>query len=404
MLNKLGFFREQIKTDDMTRHGLMMVAFSVLAGFFRYLYQLSMGIFLEAEQYGILFSLTSLLSIILIISMAISTTLAKFTSKLRAEGRLGGVNYLWHYSLKRAFLIGIAIFALLAGISPLISQFLNINNLFYPLILFSTILISLAYSTNTGVLQGLQRFLPLGSASALLAFLIVTLGALLVYAGFGIYGGLAAFPLSYIVVLLLTFFFLRNLSHIGNEQIAMVGIRSYAGLTLLAIFAVTMLTNVDVVLARHYLSAADAGNYSAISVLGRVALYAPLGVATAMFPKTSELFESGGDYQRILSRAILLVLLIAGGVVLIYWLFPQFIIQFLFGDKYPLIAPYLLTYGLAMALFALSSVLMRYFLSINQTKVAYLLLGVTVLQLVLIMFFHSSIAQLVNILLICSIL
>ena len=237
----------------------------------------------------------------------------------------------------------------------------------------------------------------------LLSFLTVAVGALLVYLGFGVEGGLAAFPLAYVVVLLLSFFFLRNLSRAGNERVAITGLGSYTGLTLLAILAITMLTNVDVVLAKHYLSTTDAGNYSAISVLGRVALYAPLGVATAMFPKTSELFERGGDYRRVFLKAMLIALLIAGGVVLVYGLFPQFITQFLFGNKYPLATPYLLTYGLAMALFALSFVTMRYFLSINQTKVAYSLLGAMLLQLALIALFHSSIAQLVNIMLICSI-
>lgn len=78
----------------MTKHSLIMVTFSILAGFFNYLYQLSMGILLTAEQYGILLSLTSFLVIILVFSQSITIAIAKFTSKLKAEGRMGGVNYL----------------------------------------------------------------------------------------------------------------------------------------------------------------------------------------------------------------------------------------------------------------------------------------------------------------------
>ena len=382
----------------------MMVTFGILGGFSNYLYQLSMGILLSPEQYGILFSLTSLLVIMLVFSQTITIAIAKFTSKLKAEGRLGGINYLWHLSLKRILLIGIAAFALLVALSPLISQFLNINNLLYPFILFSAMLVVLVLSVNWGAMQGLQRFLPLGSSQALASFLKVVLGALLVYLGLGIYGGLAAIPISFAVVLPLTFFLLRNLSRSGNERVPVIGLHSYAGLALIAIFSITMLTNVDVILARHYLSATDAGNYSAISVLGRIAFYAPIGVAAAMFPKTSALFESGGDYRGLFLEAMLLTVFIAGSVVLVYGLFPQPVTQFLFGGKYPLVAPDLFTYGLAMALFALSFVFMNYFLSLNQTKVAYSLLGVMLLQLILIALFHSSIVQLVNIMLICSIL
>lgn len=394
--------RLSIMTDEMTRHGLMMVTFSILGGFFSYLYHLSMGILLTPEQYGILFSLTSLLLIMMVFSQTTTITIAKFTSKLKADGRLGGINYLWHSSLKRMLLIGVAAFVLLVTLSPLISRFLHLDNLFYLVILFSSMLAVLALSVNWGTLQGLQRFLPLGSSQAVVGFLKLALGTLLVYLGFGIYGGLAAIPISFAVVLLFTIFSLRNLSRAGNERVAVAGLGSYAGFTLVAVFAITMLTNVDVILARHYLNATDAGTYSVISVLGRIAFYAPVGVAAAMFPKTSALFESGGDYQRLFLKAVLVAVLIAGGIALVYGLFPQLVTQFLFGGKYPLVAPYLFTYGLAMALFALSFLLMNYFLSLNQTKVAYPLLGVMLLQLALIALFHSSIAQLVNIMLMCG--
>lgn len=391
-------------TDEMTRHGLMMVTFGILSGFFNYLYQLSMGILLTVGQYGVLFSLTSLFVILLVFSQTITMATAKFTSKLKGESRLGGVNFLWRFFLKRILLISVAAFILLVALSPLISRFLNLDSLFHLIILFSAVLIIYLLSVNWGILQGLQRFWPLGSSQALAAFLRLALGSLLVYLGLGIGGGLAAIPISFAVVLLLTFFSLRTLSRAGNERVAVVGLDSYAGGILVAILAITMLTNVDVILAKHYLSATDAGNYSAISVLGRIAFYAPVGVAAAMFPKTSALFESGGDYRRLFLKAVLLAVLIAGGIALVYGLFPQLVTQFLFGSKYPLVAPYLFTYGLAMAFFALCFMSINYFLSLNQTKVAYPLLVVMLLQITLIALFHSSIAQLVNIMLICGIL
>lgn len=57
-----------------------------------------------------------------------------------------------------------------------------------------------------------------------------------------------------------------------------------------------------------------------------------------------------------------------------------------------------------MGLFSFSFLLMSYFLSLGQTKVAYPLCAVAFLQLVLIGAFHSDIALLVNIVLISSIL
>ena len=380
-----------------------MVTFSTLTAFFNYLYQLSMGILLGPEHFGILYSLNTMLVLISVFPQAIIITVAKFTSKLKAEGKLDGVNYLWRFSLQRAFIIGIAAFALLAGLSPLFSWFLNMDTNLYPIIVFSGVLIICPLAVNYGTMQGLQRFLPLGLSQALVGFLKVTIGSILVYLGMGIYGGLASIPISFAVVLLVAFFFLRDFRQCRSEAVPFSGVGSYTIFALLALFSITMLSNVDVVLVKHYLSAAEAGNYSAISVLGKIAYYAPLGVAVAMFPKSSEAFEKGRDYRRLFLKAMFLTLAIAGSVVLVYGLFPQFITQLLFGDKYPLAAPNLFLYGLAMALLAFCLLLMNYFLSLNQTKVAYPLLGAMLLQIVLIVFFHSSIAQVVTIMLISGI-
>ncbi len=395
--------RQRLQNDDMTRHSVLMVIFSVLAGFFTYLYQLLMGILLEPQQYGILFSLTSLLvMIIMVFSQAFSTTVAKFASGVRADGKSGHVQYLRHFFLRKGLLIGIVTFVLLTALSPLISRFLGIINPFYTLILFSSTLIVFVFAANQGILGGLQRFLLLGATMALQSFLHMAIGVLLVYLGFGIYGGLAAYSLSYLIVLPLSFLLLRKLLGTGREPVAISGVNAYAGHVLLSILAITVLTNIDAVLAKHYLTAVDASNYAAISVMGRIALYVPMGISAAMFPKTALLFESGGDHLRVFWKAIFLTLFLSGSVLLVYTLFSQVITGFLFGGKYPLLSEYLVTYSLAMAVFGFCTLNMRYLLSINRTGVSYALLMVMILQIALIAFFHDSISQMVDIMLISS--
>ncbi|MFH1639332.1 MAG: hypothetical protein ABIB93_03350 [Chloroflexota bacterium] len=101
---------------------------------------------------------------------------------------------------------------------------------------------------------------------------------------------------------------------------------------------------------------------------------------------------------------MLLACLISGSVLLAYGLFSNLIIRFLFGSKYPLAAVYLKTYSLSMALLGFSHIMMRYFLSINQTKVSYMLITVTIVQITLMTLFHASISQMVNIMFVTSIL
>ena len=82
--------------------------------------------------------------------------------------------------------------------------------------------------------------------------------------------------------------------------------------------------------------------------------------------------------------------------------FPEAIVSIFFGAKYPLVAPYLLKYTVAMAFFAIAFLLMNYFLSLNQTTISYLSLGAALAELGLIALFHADIAQIVNVMLISA--
>jgi O-antigen/teichoic acid export membrane protein len=401
MLNKLTLIKDKVMADDMNRHGTMMVAFGLIGAFFSYMYQLAMGWLLTPEDYGIVISLLALLVIVSVLGSTIETTVTKFVSK-ESVVKLGRANYLWKYFLKRTFLLGLAMFVVLALLSPLISRFLNIGNNWYPIILFLSLVLTFAVCANQGTLRGLQRFLPLGISGTLMAFSRLVIAVGLVYLGFKVSGALLSFALAAVIAFLVSTYFLRDLATVGNEKVKVSGVHSYTGLAFLALLAFVVLTNVDVILAKQYLSAVDAGNYSAISVMGKLAFFIPGGIAIAMFPKTSQLFESGGVHSAVLRKAMLFTLLLAGGMVIIYWLFPQFVVNILFLGKYPAAIPYLFKYGLAMAFFAVSSLLMFYFLSLNLTRVAYPFIAAVLLQLCLIILFHSSIGQIVNIMLICG--
>ena len=404
MSNRFIAIKDMIMTDAMTKHSIMMLAFSLLGILLNYIYQLAIGWLLTPEDYGIVISLLSLLVIFSVFSITIDTTITKFVSKESARNKLEKVHYLWRFALKRTFLLGLAIFIVLALLTPVISRFLNSGNNWYPIILFFSLVLTFALQANFGTLRGLQRFWELGISGSLLVFLKLIIATVLIYMGFRVSGALLALTLSCVIVFFLSTYFLRDLFTAGSEKVKVSGVRSYTGFTFLVLLAFTMLTNVDVILAKHYLSAVDAGNYSAISVMGKVPFFVPGAIAIVMFPKTSQLFEMGGAHSSVLRKAMLLTSLLAGGVVIIYGVFPQFIINVLFLGKYSTTSPYLFRYGLAMAFFAVSNLLIFYFLSLNRTMVAYPLLGAMLVQVILIVLFHNNIDQIVSIMLLSSVI
>jgi len=381
---------------NLEKHSAIMLFSTLAASFFNYLYQVSMGRLLSPGDYGILYSLLSLLYIISVGGGAIQTSIARYTSKLKVHGKQGEIRYLWEFSTSRTILLGIASFLLLILFSSPISQFLNIDNGLYLISLAFFFIFGFTVSVNWGMLIGLQKFLAFGSTNALWSFLKLTLGILLILLGWGVYGGLLSLSIANIIVLVITFLFIRSLLTSKPKKFELGGIYSYSSLALLAVFSFTTMTYVDVILAKHYLTPELAGQFSALSVLGKIIFFVPGGIALAMFPKTSEDFERNGRHRSILLKALLYTALIAGSVTLLYLFFPSLIEWVMFGGKYPMIVPYMFEYGAAMLLFSVVALLVNYFLSIHKTKVAYLISFALIVELMLLSTFHSGIADITH--------
>ena len=99
-------------------------------------------------------------------------------------------------------------------------------------------------------------------------------------------------------------------------------------------------------------------------------------------------------------KALALTCVVGVAVVAVYALFPGFFRDVILGGKYQLPAHGLVKYGLAMFGFALSSLIMNYALSMNKTAVALPLVLAAALEIVLIAVNHSSVDQIVNVMLV----
>ncbi len=77
-------------------------------------------------------------------------------------------------------------------------------------------------------------------------------------------------------------------------------------------------------------------------------------------------------------------------------LFPETIVQLLFGESYLEISSLLWKYSLATSLFAVSNIFAYYFLSLDQ-YIPVIISGIFgLLQLILIILFHETLAQVVQ--------
>lgn len=202
----------RLKNDGMTWDGIFMVFVVFLSQVFTYVYLLVMGISLNARDYSILYSLSSLLTTIMIAPQVFNFTVSWFTSKISGnEYTLSLVRFFGTVGLSLSAASCILIYLL----SPFIAHYLGIEN---PLmVIFVSVAIIFLQSAIGGMFKGLQKFKYQGIIQVLQGFALLFLGFVFVFAGLGIYGGLIAFPLSFTVTTALSWYFIHRV-YGGKEE------------------------------------------------------------------------------------------------------------------------------------------------------------------------------------------
>lgn len=90
------------------------------------------------------------------------------------------------------------------------------------------------------------------------------------------------------------------------------------------------------------------------------------------------------------------IAILSVGIILFTFLFPEFVVKVMFGEKYVSIAFLLWKYALATSVFAIANIFAYYFLSINKYVPVVISAVLGFAQIGLIVFFHNSLQQVVE--------
>jgi O-antigen/teichoic acid export membrane protein len=389
------------------QQGAIMFVASSLSNAMNYLLHVFMSRMLGPAEYGVFTSLLGLYLIVATPEGILPTVTAKYVSQFHALGETHRVGGLLTDVLKWVTLAGTLAAALIALASPYLASYLQIPSPVPVLVVATMLLIGALQPIATGALQGLQKFWALGGIGLLGTGSRLLFGVGLVYLGLGASGALAASTLSGIVVFAVALIPLAYLFRQGSKGAAVEtghgltarDVLSYSGLVLVGLACFTALTNVDLVMVKHYFSPTEAGYYSAASVLAKIILFFPGAVACVMFPKTSERHALNQDPAGIARTALLAVAVLSCGLLLAYFLFPSLLVKVLFGPGYEATIRLVGIFGVPMALYALVNLLLSYYLSIRNARFIWLLVGSTALQVVLLSLFHTTLLQVITVLL-----
>jgi O-antigen/teichoic acid export membrane protein len=398
-LKILGFKDEFVKQTGLVFIGLgVFTLFSLLYHFF-------MLRSLLPTDYGHLNTLITLHMMISVPAGMVQTTITRFISSFKAQNQHHQAIELLRHFLLLMSIIALSFFLLITFASSHISSFLQISSRGSVILFGLSLTFSMVMTVPLGGLQGLQEFRPLAINYIVNGGLKFALGVLFVLLGWGVLGALGAVAISCFVTAFLSFTMLiscmqngKELLHAGPNHeevkgfsVSEVYLYFFPVGTVLLCF--TVLTNVDVILVKHFFPPIEAGYYSIAQMVGKIILFLPFPVATVMFPK---LFSSGDQEKKklsILGISLMMAGILCCSAIMLGFLFPASIIRILSGKFYVECIPLVRFFCVNMTFFSLILILLNYHLSTQNRGFLFPLIFFTLMEIGLILLFHDTLVQ-----------
>jgi O-antigen/teichoic acid export membrane protein len=393
----------RLAREGVVRNNAIFFAGSVGAGVFGYVFHFAMGRLLGPASYSIVASAVSAVYILTLPCLIVQLVAARFTSVAIAKNDPGALAPLARLLTIVSLVLG-AVVALAIWLGAgWFAGFLQLTDRRVVAILTISTLLGMLVATNRGLLQGLRRFGALSVNLLADTSSRVVIGVILVLAGIGPLGAVAAVIAGPAIA------YLQSLTVVGRlpggaprQTIQIVDVARYAAPTAAAVIGVTYLFNIDVVLARHYLSASQAGIYAAGAVLARVVYFLGLTIAGVMFPEVATRHARDQSHFHVVDLSLLFLAAIGIILAAVYALLPSLVLL-PYGNQYAPVRPFLGAFAAALTLLALANLLVNYFLSVNSARFIAPLLGAGILETVLMTAFHRDVAQFLAMLLVTSV-
>lgn len=158
-----------------------------------------------------------------------------------------------------------------------------------------------------------------------------------------------------------------------------------------ALLVLFTLTNIDVQLARIFLTPDMSGEYAVGVLLAKIAFFLPNAIVIVLFPKMSN-----GDNRRAVYVATALTAVVGVCITLFASAFGDFVIGVLGGKQYVELGSEAWLFALEGSAFALVQVLLYARLAAQDRKaVAMVWVALVALVTAVVFFFHNSVAQIV---------
>lgn len=372
-------------------HIFMLSALIVNIG--NYLYNLALGRLLGPEAFADAAILITFLLILSFMAMTLQLSVAKFTGSFDGKKKDAFLRYSRKWSLLIGSLVGISIFFL----ATKLQTWFNTDSAEMFRIFGMGVPIYFLMSVNRGYFQGEQAFIRLSITyqGEMLSRLFITLAFILILP----FRSSELVSLGILISLIpgmLPFKKIKSKVLPAIEKTELDHLKKFILVTAFYELTQIIINNGDILLVKHFFDSHAAGLYSSMALIGRGVYFVAWMFVMLLLPEVVKKNKEGKDTQQIFFKYLGMISVLVTSVVFLNLIFPEFIIQVLFGNAYLEIAGTLWKYALASSLFALANVFVYYYLSLDRYLPVVISGIFGALQLAVIYFQHSSLEAVVE--------
>jgi O-antigen/teichoic acid export membrane protein len=383
-----------------------MAGAMVVAGGFDALVSIAAGRMLLKEQFAIFVAVTALIQIMVNVTNVIRNVVAYYTAEFTVDTlAMSRIRTFFQRGWSWAWRWGLIATAGMLLLSPFIARFMRIDSV-WPLWAASlAVLMLFVRPVTDGTLQGVQNFVGLSTVQVSQSLLRLLFAITLMLLGWQAFGAILALPLATTLALLLAVYFLRP--YFGEPQ-AQVSVPSvsvrYSLYTLIGLVAYALLINVDAIAVKRFFSDTVAGDYGTVVTLGKINLFATLGIGLVLFPKATQRQAAGQDPRPVLALALAATFGVGLVVTLIYFLVSGPLVTAVFSDAYTDPGLVLGLVGIATTLYAGINIWLNYALSLRRPAYIVALAVLVVLVIGAMAVYHPSLTAIAGIMITAGVL
>jgi len=378
-----------------------LIAAVIFANFMNFVYSLYLGRHLSVEEFGLIALIGNLLYLVQIPSTAISRTITHKSAFFYGMTE-SAVREIWEYFRPRILKISLVLAFLWIVATPFLTVFFNSHSIL-PFLLFTPLwILVITGAVDGGFIEGNLKFQYLAFLSVIES--VTKFAAAYIFVALGLSNLIYLSPVVSLAIIYVIAYVLINKNirrsevHLPDEAITHFPIRFFLTSILRGLSTAAFLS-FDLILAKHFLSATDAGYYALLSLIGKMIYFT--GTIFSQFTLSIVSREEGAGrkskavFYKVLS-AITVSVLIA---FMIVGVFGKYTLPILLGDKILAVIPHIVNYTFAMVLFTVAQSIVTF----HQIKKRWLfpMAGflMAVLQVVGLYMYHSGLGDVVKVML-----